>query len=84
MPEITEIEVQLNGQRLKLPDGATVRDIVAGHTKKLINEQGLAVDGSRLGIALAIDGDVIPRSAWASRTVAPGARIDLVTAAQGG
>jgi len=78
------IQVQLNGQPASFPEASTVRDVIAAHTGKMITDQGRAADGTRLGVAIAVDGDVVPRSAWARRALAAEARIDLVTAAQGG
>lgn len=39
--------------------------------------------GSAQGVAVAIDGAVVPRSQW-SREITDGAVIDLLTAVQGG
>nr|WP_311342930.1 sulfur carrier protein ThiS [Corynebacterium riegelii] len=36
------------------------------------------------GTAVALDGDVVPRSAWGSTKLASGARVDILTAVQGG
>lgn len=36
------------------------------------------------GVAVAIDGEVVPRGAWAATTVGDGARVEVVTAVQGG
>jgi sulfur carrier protein len=36
------------------------------------------------GVAVAIDGEVVPRSTWASTTVPDGASVEIVTAAAGG
>ncbi len=36
------------------------------------------------GVAVAVDGDVVPRSAWGTTTIAPGASVEIVTAAAGG
>jgi sulfur carrier protein len=36
------------------------------------------------GVAVAIDGDVVPRSAWATTTVHDGALVEVLTAAAGG
>ena len=78
------IDVELNGQPATLPPGSTVRDLVTEHTGKPLTDQGRALDGTRLGVAVAVNGDIVPRSAWAGYTVPARSRIDLVTAAQGG
>ena len=36
------------------------------------------------GVAVALDGEVVPRGAWTTTTVADGARVEVVTAVQGG
>ena len=66
--------IELNGAQAALPDDATVADIVA-HT-------GATPDGR--GVAVAVDGEVVPRGAWATTPVPPGARVEVLTAVQGG
>ncbi|WP_018298068.1 sulfur carrier protein ThiS [Corynebacterium lubricantis] len=39
--------------------------------------------GSETGVAVAIGGAVVPRSAW-SREIQPGDTVDILTAVQGG
>jgi sulfur carrier protein len=36
------------------------------------------------GVAVAIDGEVVPRSLWATTAVPDGAKVEIVTAAAGG
>jgi sulfur carrier protein len=36
------------------------------------------------GVAVALDGEVVPRSQWSSAEVVPGARVEVVGAIQGG
>jgi sulfur carrier protein len=38
----------------------------------------------RRGVAIAVDGQVVPRSAWSSSTLAAGSRVEIVSAAAGG
>lgn len=48
---------------------------------------GALVDGrvaSRRGVAVAVDGDVVPRRAWDDTALHDGARIEIVAAVQGG
>jgi len=40
--------------------------------------------GTDQGVAVALDGAVVPRSRWASTEVPEGARVDALTAVQGG
>jgi sulfur carrier protein len=39
---------------------------------------------STRGVAVAIDGEVVPRSAWSSTVVVDGSHVEIVTAAAGG
>ena len=43
----------------------------------------LGIDARR-GMAVAVDAEVVPRSAWSTTQVSDGARIEIVTAVQGG
>ncbi|MDX6274921.1 MAG: sulfur carrier protein [Frankiales bacterium] len=63
----------INGQPKELPDDAAVTDAVA-----------VLVPNAPLGIAVAVDGDVVPRSQWISTPLADGARVEVLTAVQGG
>ena len=69
------IEVTVNGDTRRLPDGVTV----AG----LLDAIGGAPGGGR-GVAVALDGEVVTRGEWETRTLADGARIEIVVAVQGG
>ncbi len=44
----------------------------------------LGVSEQARGIAIALDGQVVPRSQWPSATLAPGTRVEVVGAIQGG
>ena len=48
----------------------------------LLTEIGMGTE--RGGIAIAIDGAVVPRSDWMKTTIEEGAAIEIVGAAQGG
>ncbi len=66
--------VELNGERVELPDGATVATA--------IDASGAAED--QRGVAVAVDGEVIPRSEWSSTALSEGQRIEVLAAIQGG
>jgi sulfur carrier protein len=66
--------VVLNGQRQELPDGATVEAAVIA--------TGAPADGR--GVAVAVDGDVVPRGEWTTTPVRDGQQVDVVHAVQGG
>lgn len=36
------------------------------------------------GTAVAVDGDVVPKSQWSTRTLESDSRLDILTAVQGG
>jgi sulfur carrier protein len=65
--------IHVNGQDVPLA-AATVADLLA--------EQDLDVGGR--GIAVALNGSVIPRSAWGKTALSPGDAIEIVRAKQGG
>jgi sulfur carrier protein len=39
---------------------------------------------SARGVAVAVNGEVVPRSAWETTGLHPGDRVEVLTAAQGG
>jgi sulfur carrier protein len=43
-----------------------------------------AVDTDQRGIAVALNGAVVPRAAWAQTALRPGDRVEIVRARQGG
>jgi sulfur carrier protein len=63
--------VWVNGQPTGIV-GANLDRLVADHAE------------SPKGIAVAVNGEVVPRSQWSSRTVDAGDRIEILGAAQGG
>jgi sulfur carrier protein len=56
------------------------RDVV-GTVDELLDALGIEV---RRGMAVAVDAEVVPRSEWSTTRVADGARVEIVTAVQGG
>jgi sulfur carrier protein len=48
----------------------------------LLDELGLGP--AARGVAVAVDGEVVPRSQWADLTLADGSRVEVVDAIQGG
>ncbi len=61
-------------ERNRLPDDATVETVV--------RECG-AADAGR-GVAVAVDGEVVPRSEWGSTSLTDGAHVEVLQAVQGG
>ena len=66
------MEIKVNGSWCEFPDDATVADV--------LDAKGAA----RQGVAVAVNGEVVPRGAWAASVVPKGASIDVLTAVQGG
>jgi sulfur carrier protein len=64
----------VNGEPRELETGATVADLV-----RLLSA---SPDGR--GVAVAVDGGVVPRGAWADTALSEGAQIEVVVAVQGG
>jgi sulfur carrier protein len=56
--------------------------LVAPTLQALLAEK--AVDTRQRGIAVALNGAVVPRAAWPSTTLRPGDSIEIVRARQGG
>ena len=44
----------------------------------------LDVEPDARGVAVAVDGEVVPRAAWSTFEVPEGARVEVLTAMQGG
>lgn len=66
--------VSLNGVARELDDGATVAAALAL----------LDVGPTTRGVAVALDGEVVARGEWEARRLSPGARLEVLTAIQGG
>ena len=68
------MNVLLNGESRELRDGATVNDAVEA--------SGAPPEGR--GVAVAVEGEVVPRGKWASTELSDGQRIEVLQAVQGG
>jgi sulfur carrier protein len=68
------MRVVLNGESRDLRDGATVADAV----------DASGAPESRAGVAVAVDGEVVPRSRWSDDTLSEGQRVEVLQAVQGG
>jgi sulfur carrier protein len=66
------VQIWINGKPGELADGARVPDALAL----------LGVPGT--GVAVAVDGAVVPRAAWPDTVLTDGARVEVLTAVQGG
>lgn len=68
------VVVTVNGQPTEVPAGATVGRLL---------EQLRGASDAR-GVAVALEGEVIPRTAWPRTEIAAGAHVEVVVAVQGG
>ncbi|HTD09649.1 MAG TPA: sulfur carrier protein ThiS [Solirubrobacteraceae bacterium] len=66
--------ITLNGNRSDVAAGETIVAVLA--------RLGLQADAH--GVAVAVDDQVVPRAAWASFALGEGARVEVLTAMQGG
>lgn len=62
----------VNGEPVELAEGCPVGELVRVRA------------GSPRGVAVAVNGEVVPRSAWDDTALADGDTVELLTAAQGG
>jgi sulfur carrier protein len=69
------MQITLNGE---------IRDVPDGRFAVLDALRLLDLDETARGIAVAVDGGVVPRGAWARTPLAHGQRVEILTAVQGG
>ena len=69
------VRIELNGEALELPPRAPLADAVRG--------PGAEPEGGR-GVAVALDGEVVPRGEWDSTALAEGRQVEVLAAIQGG
>lgn len=67
------VELWVNGER---------RRVAAADVRALLGVLGF--DRAGRGLAVARNGEVVPRGAWETTMLAPGDRIEIVGAVQGG
>ncbi|MEU6643113.1 sulfur carrier protein ThiS [Saccharomonospora sp. NPDC046836] len=66
------MRIQVNGNEREFPDGSTVADLLA------------VLGTAQRGVAVALDGEVVRRARWGEVVVLDGARLEILTAVQGG
>ena len=66
--------VVVNGERRELEEGTTIAAVVAS----------LPGMPEGRGVAVALEGEVVPRGRWQRTELAAGASVEVVTAVQGG
>jgi thiazole synthase len=68
------MRIELNGEARELPAGSTLADAV--------RESGAGAEGR--GVAVALEGEVVPRAEWEATRLADGHRVEVLAAIQGG
>jgi sulfur carrier protein len=68
------VNVLLNGERRELPGVPTVAEAV----------KATGAESAGRGLAVAVDGDVVPRGEWAETRLEDGQRVEVLRAVQGG
>ena len=66
--------VSINGEPRDLPEGATVASVA----------ELMSVAPEARGVAVALEGEVVPRGSWSHTPLLGGARVEVVAAVQGG
>lgn len=66
------MKAKVNGVVRELADGSTVAAVLA------------LLDAPAGGVAVAVDGEVVPRATWETTVVPDGAAVEVLTAVQGG
>ena len=64
--------IVVNGQRHDLPDNAMLTDAIAALTTAV------------RGVAVALNGSVVPRGQWQSTALVDADQVEILTAVQGG
>jgi thiazole synthase len=71
------VNIELNGEPHELPDGACLADAVRA-------KLGVEPSENPRGLAVALDGEVVPRAEWESTPLAEGRQVEVLAAIQGG
>jgi sulfur carrier protein len=66
------VELTVNGQPAEVDPGSTVADLVAARAEE------------HRRVAVARNGDVVPRSAWGATVLEPGDAVEVLVATAGG
>ncbi|RQX04690.1 sulfur carrier protein ThiS [Micromonospora arida] len=66
------MELTVNGAGRSVAAGASVADLVRD------------IVAQPRGVAVAVNGEVVPRTGWPARALHDGDRVEVLTAAQGG
>ena len=66
--------IELNGRRVEVGARATIAELV----------ELAGAGGERRGVAVAVEGEVVPRSEWPRTALRDGQRVEVLGAIQGG
>jgi sulfur carrier protein len=66
--------IRLNGQESEVQPGETIAAVL----------RRLDLSPEARGVAVAVDGEVVPRAGWETYALSDEARIEVLTAIQGG
>jgi sulfur carrier protein len=67
------MKIELNGRTVEISPRATVADAVEASGAE-----------ARRGVAVAVEGEVVPRSEWESTRLRDGQQVEVLHAVQGG
>jgi sulfur carrier protein len=68
------MQLVVNGEHRRVDPGVTVQALILS----------LAPAPEGRGVAVAVDGEVVPRGAWGGTVLQEGSRVEVVAAVQGG
>lgn len=66
------MQIRVNGETVEVAAGDTLDELLARR------------GADRHGVAVAVDGEVVPRASWPDTALADGAAVEVLTAVQGG
>ena len=78
------MNITLNGASHTVATDASITALISEVTGRPLAADGRARDGRKLGVAVARNAQVVPRSLWSATALAEGDDVELVTAVQGG
>ncbi len=89
------VKIVVNGESVEMPGGLTVAELVEAHIETVRGARGQAesedVSHTPLpalsrgrGLAVAVNAEVVPRSAWSQYVLREGDKVEILGASQGG
>lgn len=66
------MKVTINGKQTEVADGSSIPDLIA------------ILDYPERGVAVAVDGEVVPSRRWHGVALRDGSRVEILRAVQGG